>query len=401
MPRVLGVELDPAHARFCRTRFADCPSVSITRKDFLSSSLPRVDAVIGNPPYVPITSLGVEEKERYRREYATARGRFDLYTLFFERSLHLLRDGGRLVFITPEKYVYVESARPLRRLMTSHFVAELQFSDEATFAGRVTYPLITTVEKTRSVKATRVTARDAEKSLVSLHGREESWQPILRGHSEVDSELTLAEVCSRISCGVATGADRVFVHRSVTLPRELVRFAYPTIAGRELSVEGPPRPRHSLLVPYDLRGRLLPESELGALGRYLKSPVRLASLQRRSCVARKPWYAFHETPPLTDMLRPKILCKDIGSRPAFVLDRDGSIVPRHSVYYLVPAPSTDLERLAAYLNSRDAATWLERHCQRAANGFIRLQSAVLKLLPVPRDVLKRERPATARRARSA
>ncbi len=36
------------------------------------------------------------------------------------------------------------------------------------------------------------------------------------------------------------------------------------------------------------------------------------------------------------ILRPKILCKDIGEKPQFWVDRSGQIVPRHSVYYIVP-----------------------------------------------------------------
>ena len=100
----------------------------------------------------------------------------------------------------------------------------------------------------------------------------------------------------------------------------------------------------------------------------------------------KPWYAFHETPPLRDILRPKVLCKDIGANPLFVIDRDGYVVPRHSVYYIVPANPERIDDLADYLNSADAASWLRDHCQRAANGFLRLQSHVLKHLPLPESL---------------
>jgi hypothetical protein len=100
-------------------------------------------------------------------------------------------------------------------------------------------------------------------------------------------------------------------------------------------------------------------------------------------VRRKPWYAFHETPPLPEILRPKILCKDITERPHFWIDREGSVVPRHSVYYIVPADVAIIERLCTYLNSPEAARWLAEHCQRAASGFLRLQSNVLKAMPIP------------------
>jgi hypothetical protein len=65
------------------------------------------------------------------------------------------------------------------------------------------------------------------------------------------------------------------------------------------------------------------------------------------------------------------------------VDEVGDIVPRHSLYYLVPREAGHIQDLCEYLNSNTAVEWLMAHCQRAANGFIRLQSHILKRLPVP------------------
>ena len=67
--------------------------------------------------------------------------------LFFEKALSLLRPGGRLVFITPEKYLYVQSAEALRRLLAGYAVEELEFVDERAFGDVLAYPLITVVRK--------------------------------------------------------------------------------------------------------------------------------------------------------------------------------------------------------------------------------------------------------------
>ncbi len=353
--------------------------------DFLAPTAIHADAVIGNPPYVSIEQLSAAEKEVYRRDFVTARGRFDLYTLFFERALGCLRPGGRLVFITPEKFIYVESSRALRRHISTYSLEELHLIDEATFGDLVTYPVISTLQKTRGEHATRVFSRDGETRLVNLHEREDSWLPLLRGHQQMPGGRTLGEVCRRISCGVATGADSVFVQRWEGLPSELAQFAYPTISGRDLPLAGEPVVKYAMLVPYDARGDLLPEERLGALFGHLTLPSNFERLIRRTCAKKKPWHAFHENPPLAEILRPKILCKDIGPRPAFVLDRRGVIVPRHSVYYIVPDDPSLLLPLLNYLNSQVAARWLDAHCQRAANGFLRLQSTVLKRLPVPAE----------------
>jgi adenine-specific DNA-methyltransferase len=178
--------------------------------------------------------------------------------------------------------------------------------------------------------------------------------------------------------------DSVFVQRTRTLDDALRPYAFPTVSGRDLgTTRGEFRSDKSMLIPYDSMGRLLPLEDLGALRVYLSEPAVHAKLNSRTCVAHKPWYAFHDSMPLPDILKPKLLCKDITSEPYFWIDRGGSIVPRHSVYYVVPRDPAVLEKLQAYLNSAEATAWLRANCQRAANGFLRLQSSVLKRLPVP------------------
>lgn len=383
VPSILGVESNPEHVTYLRAHFADVPSVEIREDDFLLSSHGGFDYVIGNPPYVAITSLSDVERAQYRRGYQTACGRFDLYLLFFEQSLRLLEPHGRLVFITPEKYLYVETAAPLRRLLSDRGVEELHFLDEETFPGLVTYPLVTTVTGDASSTGTRIIDRRGTARRVHPLAGHASWMPSIRGANALADAITLEDICVRISCGVATGADAVFVVRNADVPPDLRAFAYPTIAGRDInSADLPPLDR-SLLIPYDQDGRLLPEAMLGGFGGYLSDEKRKAQLLGRSCVSSKPWYAFHETPPLKDILRPKILCKDIGAAPLFVVDHEGAIVPRHSVYYIVPAQPEHIDELVAYLNSEAATSWLRNHCQRAAKGFLRLQSHVLKKLPLP------------------
>ena len=316
--------------------------------------------------------------------------------------MRLLQPHGRLVFITPEKYVYVESASPLRRLLSSYRIEELHFVDEDTFAGLVTYPLITTVCGEKPSGRTRVIERDGRVRSIAPLAQPTSWMPSLREASGSPSAVRLEDLSRRISCGVATGADSVFVIRNAGMAPELAAFAHPTIAGREIGSTTLPLPERSLLIPYDVDGRLLPEAMLGALGEYLSAPAHREKLLGRTCVTAKPWYAFHETPPLRDILRPKILCKDIGVSPLFAVDHAGTLVPRHSVYYIVPNNPDQVDALAAYLNSETAAEWLRDHCQRAANGFLRLQSHVLKKLPVPATLASSKLPGgdafiTARR----
>jgi len=73
------------------------------------------DVIIGNPPYVfareKITDL---YKEFYSTNYQTAQYQSNLYILFIEKSIQLLKPFGYLGFIVPNAWLMVNSAEKLR-----------------------------------------------------------------------------------------------------------------------------------------------------------------------------------------------------------------------------------------------------------------------------------------------
>jgi adenine-specific DNA-methyltransferase len=386
-PKIVGYENEPKRHAEAVARFRDVPAVKVLRQDFLTAQDGPFDYVVGNPPYVPITELSESEKDTFRRRFATARGRFDLYLLFFEKALRLIGPNGRLVFITPEKFLYVNTAESLRRILANYHVREIELLNEETFGDLVTYPTITTLdEATADRRVTTMILRDGSRRCVVFPQDGSSLQPLAYGElaSAITATLPLQEVCLRISCGVATGLDSVFVQKTKTLNTECARYAFPTLSGRDLFTGRTDlRSDKSMLIPYDENGRLLPLQSLGGLRTYLSKAEVQTKLKARTCVSRKPWHAFHDSVPLRDILRPKLLCKDITAAPHFWIDCEGSIVPRHSVYYIVPKDSSKLKELQHFLNGPQAKQWLRANCQHAANGFLRLQSSILKRLPVP------------------
>lgn len=388
IPQVIGVELDPRRSRTAEMRFRAIGQVRILNADFLSFESEPFDLIVGNPPYVSILELGEDEKHDFRSRFETASGRFDLYFLFWEKALSLLKPDGRLVYITPEKFLTVDSARPLRRLLARRTVSEIVLLPENTFSGFVTYPAVTTVNGEKGNARTQLQLRTGETRSVCFPADGSSFAASLYGNGAYSAHgIPLERFCSRISCGVATGADKVFVQPRAQLADSLLENAYPTVSGRQLAVQpiDSLRTVDTMLVPYDAAGKLIDFSELNGVRTYLLE--HRARLERRTCVAMKPWYAFHETPPMTELLRPKILCRDVSDQPRFWKDVQGKVIPRHSVYYIIPSDPRILNTLAEYLNGPEAAAWLTAHCQRAANGYLRLQSSVLKKLPIPKEVI--------------
>ena len=110
---------------------------------------PGFDAVIGNPPYVRIYrgQLSVEDVAYFQRRFKAAHMKFDLYVLFLELGINLLRRGGRLGFIVPDKFTTSPYGEPVRGLiLRNKLVSILDLRKERVFPGVAVSPLILIVE---------------------------------------------------------------------------------------------------------------------------------------------------------------------------------------------------------------------------------------------------------------
>lgn len=393
-PEGVGIDSDPERIEEVRNQFDDLP-IRFIQEDFLQPSpeFGTFDYVIGNPPYVPIQDLDGNEKEEYQRRFDTAYHRFDLYFLFFERALELLEPGGRLAFVTPEKFEYVDSAERLRKLLTSYQIERIEHLEDGNFEGYTAYPTITILEKRHSDMKTEVVLESGESHHVHLPDTGESWASDIRnqGITLKDNGLRLGDLTERISVGVATGADKIFVAERNEIPLSLRdEWTFPTVSGRELELHGGIEGSETVFIcPYDENGDLPDEDELGALKDWLETDSRRKErLEDRSCCKKgdEVWYGWHETPQMQDILQPKIVWRDITNEPEFWIDEVGEVLPRHSVYYLIPKSQEKIEELNDYLNSQPVREWLFANCQRATGGYIRLQSNVINDLPVPRNL---------------
>ncbi|MBC8353134.1 MAG: N-6 DNA methylase [Planctomycetes bacterium] len=111
------------------------------------------DVIVGNPPYVNARLVKQEQgetvKQYYREKYRCARGAFDLYVLFIERSHELLREGGRAGLIVPNKIATLDYARPCRELLLTETTIDTitDVSDLKLFNGANVYPYIVTWTK--------------------------------------------------------------------------------------------------------------------------------------------------------------------------------------------------------------------------------------------------------------
>ncbi|MBK6513549.1 MAG: Eco57I restriction-modification methylase domain-containing protein [Polyangiaceae bacterium] len=108
--------------------------------------------LIGNPPYVSATRINDAQKRRLRGRFQSAGGRLDLYAVFIERALELLPSGGRVAFVTPDKFLVSQSGRGLREhILTMSAVRSVaQFKSHKVFDDAATVPCVTVLERAGS-----------------------------------------------------------------------------------------------------------------------------------------------------------------------------------------------------------------------------------------------------------
>ena len=79
------------------------------------------DKIIGNPPYGSKFSSKVKEiiSKKYSNIYSK-----ESYVLFLYRCLSLLREKGKLVFIIPDTFLFLNSHKKFRKILLENYVVE-------------------------------------------------------------------------------------------------------------------------------------------------------------------------------------------------------------------------------------------------------------------------------------
>ena len=78
------------------------------------------DIIIGNPPYIQLQHNHSELANLYKNcNFESFERTGDIYCLFYERGLQLLKDGGVLCYITSNKWMKASYGEKLRKIFTS------------------------------------------------------------------------------------------------------------------------------------------------------------------------------------------------------------------------------------------------------------------------------------------
>lgn len=291
------------------------------------------DVVVGNPPYVKlqnINSVDAVQTKYFERNYEVASGRFDLYVLFIEKALSIINKKGVASYILPHKFLGSEFGTATRKYLADKKAVEriVHFGSHKVFADASTYTCIIELSKNnKQLSFSQVNPHDIQSSIIfsTIDYQELSggaWLLLDTSSTAIINKIKgqknkLGDMFSRVSRGVVTGADSIFIIKGrivggnfvgfskelngdVTLENSLVK---PLLMGSSVS-----RYTHNsndtyLVYPHELNGgKTVPISEERLSNEY---PLTYAYLSqfKDQLVAKKIkyktnptyWYSLHNS----------------------------------------------------------------------------------------------------------
>jgi len=119
------------------------------RKEYIGG----FDVVIGNPPYVRAEMLGEKNKNYFDKKYYSSFKQYDIYVLFYEKSISILIKNGVLGFITPNKFYLADYGKKIREYILSntklHRIVDVSMMN--VFPEASVYPTILIFSKSTNI----------------------------------------------------------------------------------------------------------------------------------------------------------------------------------------------------------------------------------------------------------
>lgn len=347
--------------------------------EVFAGSTTGFSALVGNPPYINAVELYNDVlaeplKKYYTKQYATARGSYDIYVLFLERATCLSAESSAIGLLVPNKLLSAEYAETLRGSLIRHCRVHtlIDFSKARAFAAGV-YPIACLVTKPRAnhpavivldggrtiSQVSQASLRNAPKLL---------WGYVLTDYIDLlsaalDHCVPLGQIAE--VTGAATVAEAYEISDIVnsagagTVPQGHRRFI----------VSGNIRPFRSTWNDSPVQ--------------YLKQRYDKPTVPLRGLPARRRSQAQS----------PKIILSGMSRRPTAFFDEDGQYCAgKSTVLVLEPREGISLDVITHILNSALAAL-IYRALYGGlalAGGYLRFGPPQLAAFPIPEGVLHSE-----------
>lgn len=327
------------------------------------------DVVIGNPPYVNVELIPVNDKNFYRKNYQTFYKRYDLFALFVELSISKLTSTGRVGFIIPSIILNNLSYKKIRDLiLNNNWLEEVCYTGGKVFDDATVDSTILLLNKTNNFNEIRLNnALDFFNPIyqsVPLDYFDKYDRNISVGHGEANNitdklfldEFLTCEDHFQVFQGVVTGNNDVFVFDSLERAKSKIGetgLLKPMCHGRDIS---------KWIVSENKRQMLYITSETNineypSTLKYLETFQDKLSHSKSSTEKSSDWYCLHRPRVKSELeIAPKILIQNtrnerLQPRIVATIDTKG-LFGTQGLNFIIPIGNIDVYYLLGLLNSK-------------------------------------------------
>jgi len=369
------------------------------------------DVVIGNPPYVQLQALGDMSDTLSKCAYETFHKGADLYCLFTERGYKLLKNGGLLSFIMPNKWMLVAYGKPLRKFLSKTGLRQIiNFGDIQFFAEATTYVCIFVVEKSGPYENVKVLSlnkktyqgdflseiRDNIYDYPASRFGESEWsiQPYSDFFKLEQMKLhgtALKDLPISINYGIKTGFNDAFFideqtrQKLIAADARSAEIIKPMIRGRDLTAYG--------ISDFEYLIETFPSLKLD-IENYpaIKSHLLSFGYERLKQTGEKgsrkktngKWFETQDSIKYYEHFdKPKIMYPNMTSVFPFIYDESGMLGNDKSFILTAQNDSVSLPFLTAVFNSSLAKLWIWHNCPELQGGTREIRKVYFEHFPVP------------------
>ena len=381
------------------------------------------DCVIGNPPYIQLQSMGTDADVLERMKYKTYVRTGDIYCLFYEQGMNLLKPNGCLCYITSNKWMKAGYGKELRQYFVSETnpVLLIDFAGVKVFDTATVDVNILMLQKAINVQRTFACITQGINGLQNLSvfvqqqgvefnfASSDSWvilspieQSIKRKIEAIGTPLKDWNI--QINYGVKTGFNDAFIISTEkrneilancqtederTRTAELIR---PILRGRDIKRYGYDWASLYLIATfpschYDIEQFPAVKQYLLSFGKErLEQTGKTYIINGEKTKARKKtnnkWFETQDSISYwEDFSKPKIVWGNLNLTASYAMIQDNSFINAPSPM-IVPASKF----LLAVLNSKIADYYIRQLGVTRNGGYFEYKPMFVEKLPVPQNV---------------
>mgnify|MGYP002377597713 FL=1 len=398
----------------CGNSLIDDPEIAGEKAFNWQNEFPEIfanggfDVVIGNPPYIQLQKEGGKLAQAFEHQgFSTFERTGDIYSLFYEKGIQLLKINGLLTFITSNKWMRAGYGKSTRNFFCQHNPLKLIDLGSGIFESATVDTNILIIQKCASkpdnyeVKALDISK---EKNISSFESFDNRWVTLTQLSNDswtIASDIEqgikakierigkpLREWDIQINYGIKTGFNEAFIidgkkkDELIAQDPKSAEIIKPILRGRDIK-------RYKA----EFADLWLINSHNGIKGKLPKVnvvkdyPAIYKHLQQyeKQLVKRQDqgdhWTNLRNCAYIQEFEKEKIIYPNMTLYLPFIFNDKGYFI--NDKGYILSSDYFTLKFLVGYLNSKIAHRWIRKNCPELQGGTRELRKIFFENIPVP------------------